>query len=218
MTIHVWPQNWGWFDPAASKGSAKDLEHAWKASVAYIDAAVAVAASLAKPLVVEEFGLARDNGRSTGGSTSQRDAFYTKMCSYLAAKPGTVAGLNFWAWAGEGRPREPGANSAAMSSATAAGARYRGCRHAPSAARGGRHGAVATSKSSTARSPRARAPSAAPAASAASSSAMRTRAPARGASGGHGAGDSGAPAASRPPRSRSAHTSLLSERGREEGA
>ena len=106
VTIHVWPQNWGWFDPAASKGSAKDLEHAWKASVAYIDAAVAVAASLTKPLGVEEFGLARDNGRSTGGSTSQRDAFYTKMCSYLAAKPGTVAGLNFWAWAGEGRPRD----------------------------------------------------------------------------------------------------------------
>ena len=106
VTIHVWPQNWGWFDPTASKGSAKDLEHAWKASVAYIDAAVAVAASLTKPLVVEEFGLARDNGRSTGGSTSQRDAFYTKMCSYLAAKPGTVAGLNFWAWAGEGRPRD----------------------------------------------------------------------------------------------------------------
>ena len=31
------------------------------------------------------------------------------MCSYLAAKPGTVAGLNFWAWAGEGRPRDTAA-------------------------------------------------------------------------------------------------------------
>ena len=71
-----------------------------------MDAAVSVASSLGKPLVVEEFGLARDNGIQPGSATSQRDTFCTRMCRYLASKPDAVAGLNFWAWAGEGRPRD----------------------------------------------------------------------------------------------------------------
>ena len=108
VTIHVWPQNWNWFSPTASPGDGKDLEHAWKQSVAYMEAAVATASSLAKPLVVEEFGLARDNGIGAGSATNQRDAFCTKMCTYLAGRSETVSGLNFWAWAGEGRPRDAG--------------------------------------------------------------------------------------------------------------
>ena len=58
---------------------------------------------------MEEFGLARDNGIGAGSATNQRDAFCTKMCTYLAGRSETVSGLNFWAWAGEGRPRDAAA-------------------------------------------------------------------------------------------------------------
>ena len=105
-TIHVWPQNWGWFSPKATPGSRNDLDHAWLESAKYIDAAIAEATALGKPLVVEEFGLARDGEQHRpGGATGQRDSFYLKLCRHLANKPEIVAGLNFWAWSGEGRPR-----------------------------------------------------------------------------------------------------------------
>jgi len=109
-TIHVWPQNWGWFSPTASPGSKDDLEHAWAQSIRYIDAAVADASAIGKPLVIEEFGLARDGDQNQpGGETSRRDRFYEQMCTYVASKSATVSGLNFWAWGGEGRPRGTGA-------------------------------------------------------------------------------------------------------------
>jgi hypothetical protein len=167
VAIHVWPQNWLWYDPiaaadtpapsgagggaAGSTGTGVDggmigsvvenlaggligalfggvaaggsgrqvtsggaarpvpassprtLGSAIKLSAAYIDAAARAAVALGKPLVVEEFGLAREGASMDASSpTGSRDVFYRWMCAHVAeTAPG--AGLNFWAWAGEGR-------------------------------------------------------------------------------------------------------------------
>ena len=91
-----------------------------------------------KPLVVEEFGVARDGGGHDASSpTTSRDAFYARLCRLLSERPGVagiillpdrlltthgfltiysrlthdalpVSGLNFWAWGGEGRPKMAG--------------------------------------------------------------------------------------------------------------
>jgi len=98
-TVHIWPQNWGWYDPARPEtfGPAAAKAHA------YLGRHVDLAAALGKPLVLEEFGLARDDGRfDPFAPTTRRDAFFAAL---LAQMP---AGANIWAWAGEGRPVEPG--------------------------------------------------------------------------------------------------------------
>ena len=51
-----------------------------------LDEALKAARRLGKPLVVDEFGLARDGGgRAADDGTSARDAFYAGMCEHLAA-------------------------------------------------------------------------------------------------------------------------------------
>jgi mannan endo-1,4-beta-mannosidase len=69
-------------------------------------------AVLKKPLVLEEFGLARDwepvqDIYDPQSSTMYRDRFYKAMFSEvhdLSLKGGPVAGDNFWAWGGASRP------------------------------------------------------------------------------------------------------------------
>ena len=101
MTIHVWPQNWNWYNPAKP-----DLNKAWDKAVKYITAAVEVAHKKGKPLVIEEFGLARDGGDlSAGAATTERDDFVRRMCEHAAGKR-EVAGVAVWAWGGEGRPTQ----------------------------------------------------------------------------------------------------------------
>lgn len=153
VAIHVWPQNWLWYDPTAAadpatlpdagggllgvagglaggwaggwaKGLAggsgdhavpsggaarpaasppRTLDSAIRRSASYVDDAARAAVALGKPLVVEEFGLAREGASmDASSSTASRDIFYRWMCSHVA-ETAPAAGLNFWAWAGEGR-------------------------------------------------------------------------------------------------------------------
>jgi mannan endo-1,4-beta-mannosidase len=108
-TAHVWAQNWGWFDP---KQGAAGLDDAIGKMRAYVADHFARATQLGKPIVFEEFGLARDGGSYAPGSpTTLRDRYYGEVFSAIlgAARAGTpAAGVNFWAWAGEGKPRDPG--------------------------------------------------------------------------------------------------------------
>lgn len=102
LTIHVWPKNWGWL---ADNDLEKALVNAKAETRKYIDANLAVADKLGKPLVIEEFGFPRD-GRSFAldSTTSLRDKYFSLILSKLGtSKNGTVAGVNFWAFAGSGR-------------------------------------------------------------------------------------------------------------------
>lgn len=105
LTVHIWAKNWGWFkaDDAThtySVAEQKALEH--------YDRHLAVAAAMHKPLVLEEFGIDRDNGSTLPGTpTRYRDQYYAKFFErlYAAAQAGApAAGANFWAWGGEGNP------------------------------------------------------------------------------------------------------------------
>ena len=104
VTAHIWPQNWGWADPA-------DLAGTWPTVEAnthdYIAKQVAIADRLGKPLAIEEFGFPRDGGSfDPAAPTTFRDRFYRLI--YEAVEDsirsgGPIAGSNFWAWGGEGK-------------------------------------------------------------------------------------------------------------------
>ncbi|MFC1572311.1 FlgD immunoglobulin-like domain containing protein [Candidatus Eisenbacteria bacterium] len=107
-TIHIWPQNWGWYDPDNPAGT---YGPAVLDARAYLQSHESLAVSLQKPLVLEEFGFARDSGSFDPASTTAwRDSFLNAMYDEVyasASSEGAAAGSNFWSWAGEGRPLEP---------------------------------------------------------------------------------------------------------------
>jgi mannan endo-1,4-beta-mannosidase len=107
-TIHIWPQNWGWYDPV----NPDSYDRAEQNALEYLRRHVYDAAVLNKPLVLEEFGLARDwepvhDIYDPQSSTLYRDRFYKAMFGEvfdIIQKGGTLAGDNFWAWGGASRP------------------------------------------------------------------------------------------------------------------
>lgn len=104
VTFHLWPRNWSWYD---QHQSAKTWDSALKRSVDYLNWHVDAANKLNKPVVLEEFGLDRDDGSYDPKSTTQyRDKFYRAVFEvlYQRAKTGdSSAGFNFWTWNGSGR-------------------------------------------------------------------------------------------------------------------
>jgi mannan endo-1,4-beta-mannosidase len=108
-TIHFWAQNWGYFDPTKADETYAAAE---ARALAYVAEHVKKATALGKPVVLEEFGLARDGGSYDPASpTVLRDRYYATVMSDVgrrAAKGEPIAAVSFWAWAGEGRPTEPG--------------------------------------------------------------------------------------------------------------
>jgi mannan endo-1,4-beta-mannosidase len=107
-TLHIWAQNWGWYDPAHG---AETFAQAVAKMKEYFQAHLEKARKLGKPAVLEEFGLGRDRGSfDPGAPVSDRDRYYVEVFEqvYQAALKGLpMAGVNFWAWAGEARPLEP---------------------------------------------------------------------------------------------------------------
>jgi mannan endo-1,4-beta-mannosidase len=101
-TFHLWVKNWGWFDINQPEAT---YEKGLTTAINYIDQHLILAKQLNKPMVLEEFGIERDNGefgRESG--TKWRDMLLTKIYQhwYHAAKAGELAaGSNFWAWSGE---------------------------------------------------------------------------------------------------------------------
>lgn len=105
LTVHIWPFNWGWLKPKDMAGSmAKAIESTGN----YIDEHLKVAQKLGKPLVFEEFGLPRDGFVFTPGSpVTLRDQYYDFSFGRVlesAGKKGMMAGVNFWAIGGTGKP------------------------------------------------------------------------------------------------------------------
>jgi mannan endo-1,4-beta-mannosidase len=108
-TIHVWVQNWGYYDPAKANSTYKT---ALSYALDYMHDHIAVAEKLRKPVVLEEFGISRDqNDHAAGTPVTVRDKYYAALFEAVATEvkkgTGPLAGVNFWAWAGEGRPRLP---------------------------------------------------------------------------------------------------------------
>lgn len=109
LTMHIWVQNWTWYDPT---GPAETFEKAVKKAREYIQHHTAMAKVMGKPVVLEEFGIARDQeGYGPEMTTKYRDTYFRLIFEELyrlAQNKEGVAGCNFWSWAGEGRPGIPG--------------------------------------------------------------------------------------------------------------
>ena len=106
-TFHLWVQNWGLYDPANPETS---MPVAMDRAKQYIGEHVAIAKQLNKPIVLEEFGISRDfNNHDHNATTRYRDVYYAFVFSTTIdlAQASKMAGANFWAWGGEGRPRFP---------------------------------------------------------------------------------------------------------------
>jgi mannan endo-1,4-beta-mannosidase len=108
-TIHLWIQNWAWFDPMKPDST---YPLAWNEAKSYIDKHILLAQKLDKPLVLEEFGISRDyNDHDQNASVYWRDKFFSMLFEYLYNKSANNSGLsgcNVWSWSGLGRPKTPG--------------------------------------------------------------------------------------------------------------
>jgi mannan endo-1,4-beta-mannosidase len=104
LTFHMWAPNWGWYKP---KDAAATYDDAWKKMQDYLNWHIDTANKMGKPIVLEEFGINRDEGSfQPSASTVFRDRFYTGIYGLLtrrAAAGDAIAGSNFWAWGGGGR-------------------------------------------------------------------------------------------------------------------
>jgi mannan endo-1,4-beta-mannosidase len=105
LTMHIWPFNWSWINP-------KDIVGTMDVAIAntgkYMEDHLKVARKLKKPLVFEEFGLPRDGFVfSPGSPVTVRDKYYDYSFGRVleSAKNGDLmAGANFWAFGGTGKP------------------------------------------------------------------------------------------------------------------
>lgn len=102
-TFHIWPRNWRWFDAAQP---AANFDSAAARTEDYISRHIDLARRLGMPLVLEEFGMERDQGSLSPASTVQyRDRFFQSVFARIeesALRGGPLVGSNFWAWGGFG--------------------------------------------------------------------------------------------------------------------
>lgn len=109
ITMHIWAQNWGWFDP--TQGEEKYQEAIEKVDN-YWDVHLEAGKQLNKPIVLEEFGIARDNSSfDPEESTLWRDRFFDHLFDKVSESIQNgegVRGLNFWSYSGTVRPPRPG--------------------------------------------------------------------------------------------------------------
>ena len=104
LTFHMWAPNWQWFNP---KDAAATYDGAWTKMQDYLNWHIETANKMGKPIVLEEFGINRDQGSfRPDATTNYRDRFYTAIYGLLARRAAAgdaIAGSNFWAWGGAGR-------------------------------------------------------------------------------------------------------------------
>ena len=105
-TVHLWVQNWGWYNSYTN-----NLQSAMSEAKSYLDWNLQIAREKDKPIVLEEFGIARDKNRySLAEPVTVRNQYYEFIFDYLYkhAEEELMSGCNFWAWGGEGRPSSIG--------------------------------------------------------------------------------------------------------------
>ena len=105
MTIHIWPKNWSWIDITKIPAS---VDTAIAKTDKYIADHLVIAQKLKKAIVIEEFGYPRDNHKYTlNDPVTARDKYYANIFKHIveaSKNKGLLAGCNFWAWGGFGRP------------------------------------------------------------------------------------------------------------------
>jgi mannan endo-1,4-beta-mannosidase len=105
LTIHIWPKNWAWFK---GKNIVGGMDSVLSKTVTYLDMHKKIAEELNKPLVIEEFGLPRDNhSYDIDSPTTYRDTYYNEILSEWFKNKhnnGILAGVNFWAYGGIAKP------------------------------------------------------------------------------------------------------------------
>ncbi|HEY8658607.1 MAG TPA: cellulase family glycosylhydrolase [Hanamia sp.] len=109
-TIHIWVQNWNYYDPEKADST---YSKAVNFALEYLNNHILISKKLNKPLVLEEFGISRDlDSHDPASAVTVRDNYFEKIFEevYKRAnqKECVIAGCNFWAWGGEGRPGNPG--------------------------------------------------------------------------------------------------------------
>jgi mannan endo-1,4-beta-mannosidase len=101
INCHVWPYNWKWMRGDAMR---EDLAKSCENTKEYIDMHLELAEKIQKPVVVEEFGMPRDNMDFHKGSpVTCRDEYYTFVFDLIVESKregGFFAGCNFWSWGG----------------------------------------------------------------------------------------------------------------------
>lgn len=107
LTIHIWPKNWSWF---TGEDIAPGFDSVLIKTRNYIDRHEAIAKTLCKPLVIEEFGLPRDLHQfNQQSSTIFRDRYFKEIFTSWQnslQNNGMIAGVNFWAFGGTARPKK----------------------------------------------------------------------------------------------------------------
>ena len=101
INCHVWPYNWKWM---RGDHMREDLQRSCENTEEYIAMHVELAEKINKPLVVEEFGMPRDDMNFHKEATTEcRDHYYDfvfAMVERAATEGGKLAGCNFWSWGG----------------------------------------------------------------------------------------------------------------------
>ena len=110
-TIHIWPQNRGVYDMMNASQAHLDETVQW--AVAKLAQVKVWADRLEKPLLLEEFGLARDNWHapphgypySPSHPTTHRDQFYSSLLQ--SVKEMGCIGFGFWVYSGTIKGADP---------------------------------------------------------------------------------------------------------------
>ena len=109
LTIHIWIQNWEWYHP---KKHEKTYPSALKKVKNYLNEHLAIANTFNKPLVLEEFGISRDDLEySKYASINHRNTYFKDVFKILlenTTNNSSFVGCNFWAWGGFGTVNTPG--------------------------------------------------------------------------------------------------------------
>jgi len=105
LTVHLWPENWGWYAP---KNPDESFEITKSKSREFLAKNEEISKLVKKPIVLEEFGLARDGGSyEEGTEVTMRNKFYQFLYETTLGKTDSpYRGMNFWAIGGEGKPRQ----------------------------------------------------------------------------------------------------------------
>jgi mannan endo-1,4-beta-mannosidase len=111
-TCHIWPQNWGWYNPL----DPRSFTSAVQSALDYLAQHEGMAnTTLHKPLVLEEFGLARDNASLDPNSTTVfRDSFFTNLYAAVCASAIAGGGTPGRQPVGMGRRRQAGRSRPSM--------------------------------------------------------------------------------------------------------